>query len=107
VAALRAHHSHLGEASAGGRAKGKTPWEDEDDVDSSWWTKNPSRRHHTKMDFPRFEGGDPRGWILKAEKYLRHYQTPNDLKVDIAAMYLEGDALDLFTWVNSERILLY
>lgn len=22
-------------------------------------------------------------------------------------MYLEGDALDLFTWINAERIILY
>jgi len=58
------------------------------------------------MEFPRFEEGDPRGWILKVEKYFRNYQTPNDLKVDVAAMYLEGDALDLFAWINSERTLL-
>ncbi|KAH0661065.1 hypothetical protein KY290_027036 [Solanum tuberosum] len=59
------------------------------------------------MDFPRFEGGDPRGWILKVEKYFCYYQTPDEHKVDIAAMYLEGDALDLFSWINRERTLLY
>ncbi|KAH0660925.1 hypothetical protein KY289_029673 [Solanum tuberosum] len=31
----------------------------------------------------------------------------NEHKVDIAAMYLEGDALDLFSWINRERTLLY
>ncbi|KAL7116648.1 hypothetical protein ACP275_03G017300 [Erythranthe tilingii] len=59
------------------------------------------------MDFPKYDGGDPRGWILKAEKYFRYYQTPEELKVDVAAMYLEGDALDFFDWINRERILLY
>lgn len=48
------------------------------------------------MEFPKYEGGDPRGWILKAEKYFRYYHTPEELKLDIAAMYLEGDALNLF-----------
>ena len=32
---------------------------------------------------------------------------PEDLKVDVAAMYLEGDALDLFSWLNNERTLIY
>lgn len=59
------------------------------------------------MEFPKFKGGDPRGWILKAGKYFRYYRTPDELKVDIAAMYLEGDALDLFAWINNERTMLY
>ncbi|XP_012855103.1 PREDICTED: uncharacterized protein LOC105974534 [Erythranthe guttata] len=80
---------------------------EEEDADNSWWRRNPTHRPHTKMEFPRFDGGDPRGWILKAEKYFRYYQTPEEIKVDIAAMYLEGDALDLFSWLNNERTLVY
>ncbi|XP_038687486.1 uncharacterized protein LOC119986865 [Tripterygium wilfordii] len=93
----------------GPHEKGRTTWSEaeDDDMDNPWWFKSPSRRPHTKMEFPKYDGGDPRGWILKAEKYFRYYQTPEDLKVDIAAMYLEGDALDLFAWVNRERTLLY
>lgn len=60
-----------------------------------------------KMEFPKFEGGDPRGWILQAEKYFRYYQTSKELKVEVASMYLEGDALDFFEWINSEQTLLY
>lgn len=26
------------------------------------------------IEFPIVEGGDPRGWILKAEKYFYYYQ---------------------------------
>jgi len=107
VAALKAQNSNQGEASHGSRDKGKASWVDEEDAECPWWMRNPAKRHHTKMEFPKFEGGDPRGWILKAEKYFRYYQTPDELKVDIAAMYLEGDALDLFAWINSERTLLY
>ena len=65
------------------------------------------RRSHTKMEFPKYEGRDPRGWILKAEKYFQNYQTPNDCKGDVASMYLEGDALDLFAWINFERTIYY
>ncbi|KAF7815213.1 retrotransposon gag domain, Retroviral aspartyl protease [Senna tora] len=91
----------------GSHDKGKTHWLGDKQHESPWWLKDQSRRHHTKMEFPKFEGGDPREWVLKAEKYFRYYQTPDDLKVDIAVMYLEGDALDLFTWLNSEKTMLY
>ena len=52
---------------------------------------------YMKMDFTIFEGGDPRELILKEQKYLCYYQTPYEHKVNIATMYLEGDALDLFS----------
>ena len=109
VAALKAQssNSNFTDANHRNRNREKNTYEEDDDVDNPWWLKNPARRHHTKMEFPKFDGGDPRGWILKAEKYFRYYQTPDELKVDIAAMYLEGDALDLFAWINSERTLLY
>ncbi|KAF7812841.1 Ty3/gypsy retrotransposon protein [Senna tora] len=106
VATLNAQ-SHQGDNGRGSRDKDKAHQFDDEEQDVPWWIRNPSRRNHTKMEFPKFEGGDPRGWILKAEKYFRYYQTPEELKVDIAAMYLEGDALDLFAWMNGERIMLY
>ncbi|KAF7833229.1 retrotransposon gag domain, Retroviral aspartyl protease [Senna tora] len=31
----------------------------------------------------------------------------DDAKVDVTVMYLEGDAFDLFAWINSERTILY
>ena len=83
-------------------------WRDEpDEWENPWGGRGSFRPPYTKVEFPKFDGGDPRGWILKAEKYFRYYQTPEESKVDVAAMYLEGDALDLFAWVNSERTLLY
>ena len=45
--------------------KNKEPYGDDNDVDCPWSMKNPSSRPHTKMGFPKFEGEDPRGWILK------------------------------------------
>lgn len=113
VAALKAQasSSQLGEASKstldkekatkiclGPRPKGRShqPNDTEEEWENPWWTKNQPLMPYTKMDCPEFEGGDPRGWILKAEIYFHYYQTLDDLKVDILAMYLGGDARDLF-----------
>ncbi|KAC9449880.1 hypothetical protein E3N88_45828 [Mikania micrantha] len=74
-----------------------------DEADSGYFQNN--RRPFHKIDFPTFSGGDPRGWVLKAEKYFRFYNTSEDEKVDIAAMHLEDDALDLFSWLSSEQVI--
>ena len=75
------------------------------EMENLWWSKHPSKRPYSKVEFPKYEGGDPRGWILKAEKYFQYYQTPEDLKVDVAAMNREGDVLDTFSWVSSGRTI--
>ncbi|VFQ72079.1 unnamed protein product [Cuscuta campestris] len=79
-----------------------------DDSDQEYESsRRASRLPHAKLEFPKFTGGDPRGWVLKAEKYFRYYDVPEDDKVDVASMYLEGDALDLFSWMSTERTLFY
>jgi hypothetical protein len=77
-----------------------------DEGDSSWRGRT-GYRPYNKIDFPIFSGGDPRGWVLKAEKYFKFYQTPEDEKVDVASMYLEGDALDLFGWVSADQNIMF
>ncbi|GJV20061.1 hypothetical protein Tco_1369081 [Tanacetum coccineum] len=42
------------------------------DGESSWRGRQ-SYRPYNKIDFPNFSGGDPRGWLLKAEKYFSEY----------------------------------
>ncbi|VFQ60113.1 unnamed protein product [Cuscuta campestris] len=48
-----------------------------------------SRRHfwppYAKIEFPQFSGGDPRDWILNAEKYFWHYETLDEEKMDIVS----------------------
>ncbi|KAD6453241.1 hypothetical protein E3N88_07946 [Mikania micrantha] len=68
---------------------------------------NAARRPFHKIDFPSFSGGDPRGWILKAEKYFRFYNTLDEEKVDVAAIHLEGDALDFYSWISTEQDITY
>jgi hypothetical protein len=77
-----------------------------EDGGSSWKSQH-HYRPYNKIDFPVFSGGDPRGWVLKAEKYFKFYQTPEDEKVDVASMYLEGDALDLFGWVSADQHIMF
>nr|GEU80688.1 retrotransposon Gag domain, retroviral aspartyl protease [Tanacetum cinerariifolium] len=79
----------------------------EDDSESTDWYRNSTRRPFTKIEFPKFQGGDPRGWILKAKKYFRYHKTPDESKMEIASMYLEGDTLDLFAWISAEHNHLY
>lgn len=59
------------------------------------------RPHHSlflpfslpKMDFPRFDGKDPRGWFKKCEKFFQlNPMLDVRSKVLYVALYLEGDA---------------
>ncbi|RZR95086.1 hypothetical protein BHM03_00023893 [Ensete ventricosum] len=50
-----------------------------------------------KVDFPRCEG-DPIEWISHAERYFRFYRTADAAWVEIAAIHLEGDAIQWFNW---------
>ncbi|GKE47764.1 hypothetical protein Tco_1479022, partial [Tanacetum coccineum] len=76
-----------------------------EEVESSY--SNHNRRPFHKIKFPVFSGGDPRGWILKAKKYFLFYNTLDEEKVDVAAMHLEGDALDPYSWMSAEYDIIY
>ncbi|VFQ68798.1 unnamed protein product [Cuscuta campestris] len=101
VTALEANSSRRNS----GKGKQRNRADDSDEEYES--SRRASRLPHAKLEFPKFTGGDPRGWILKAEKYFRYYDVPEDDKVDVASMYLEGDALGLFSWMSTERTLFY
>ncbi|RWW32274.1 hypothetical protein GW17_00003069 [Ensete ventricosum] len=51
-----------------------------------------------KVDFPRWEEGDPIGWISRAERCFRSYRTANATRVEIAVIHLEGDVIQWFNW---------
>lgn len=47
----------------------------------------------SKIDFPRFEGKDPRGWVSKCEKKFQLNPTLDNRKnVAYAALHLDGEA---------------
>ncbi|KAL4589299.1 hypothetical protein LXL04_002205 [Taraxacum kok-saghyz] len=48
---------------------------------------------HRKVDMPAFNGTDPDGWILQAERYFAIYQLIDEEKLEAAILSLSGDAL--------------
>ncbi|RZS22301.1 hypothetical protein BHM03_00055058 [Ensete ventricosum] len=48
---------------------------------------------HMKVDFPRWEEGDPIRWIACTECYFQFYRTADATRVEITAIHLEGDAI--------------
>lgn len=55
--------------------------------------KNNSFYKPPKVDFPKFEGQDPRSWISKCDKYFQlNPSLDARAKVICATLYLEGDA---------------
>lgn len=60
---------------------------------------------HRKVDMPTFDGKDPDGWILQAERYFAIYQLLNEEKIEAAVLSLKGDALAWYRWSNKQRVL--
>lgn len=47
---------------------------------------------HRKIDMPLFDGVNPDGWIIQAERYFAIYQLLNGEKIEAAVLSLSGDA---------------
>ena len=43
-----------------------------------------------KIEFPTFDGTDPKGWIKKCTRYFGFYRIQDTQKVDLASLYLKG-----------------
>ncbi|KAK4421833.1 hypothetical protein Salat_2133900 [Sesamum alatum] len=56
------------------------------------------------IEFPRFNGDEPKGWIRKCHWYFEVvYTIPEDQKISLASIYLEGKAELWFQgWVNGK-----
>lgn len=56
------------------------------------------------MDFPRFEGKDPRGWVNKCEKFfLLNPYMDSKTKVIYATLHLEGEADIWYQTIQTEQ----
>ncbi|RZR83722.1 hypothetical protein BHM03_00010407 [Ensete ventricosum] len=51
-----------------------------------------------RVDFLRWEEGDPTGWLSHADRYFCYHWTPKASMVDVTAIHLERDAIQ---WYNS------
>jgi hypothetical protein len=46
-----------------------------------------------KLKFSSWDDGDPLGWLSRVEWFFKYHHTPDDLKMEIASINLEGDAI--------------
>ena len=51
---------------------------------------------YTRLDFPRFAGDNPKGWIYRCERFFDFNGTGEIHKVHIASIHLEDKALEWF-----------
>eukprot|EP00252_Welwitschia_mirabilis_P002413 TRINITY_DN1235_c2_g1_i1.p1 TRINITY_DN1235_c2_g1~~TRINITY_DN1235_c2_g1_i1.p1 ORF type:complete len:211 (+),score=26.64 TRINITY_DN1235_c2_g1_i1:150-782(+) len=54
----------------------------------------------THLEFPRFNGEDPDGWIYRGEQFFRFNLTPEPQKVPLASFHLEKEALQWYQWLE-------
>ena len=47
----------------------------------------------SRLDFPRFDGENPTGWIYKAEQFFHYQRTEPNEKVLLASFHLQDEAL--------------
>ena len=56
-----------------------------------------------KIEFPRFNGDDPSGWIHREEQYFNMHNTFDVTKVPLASFHLECEALQWFCWYINDH----
>jgi hypothetical protein len=49
-----------------------------------------------RLDFPKFSGEEPNGWIYHANQYFTYHQTNPHHRVLLASFHMEGKALTWF-----------
>ncbi|XP_071900910.1 uncharacterized protein [Coffea arabica] len=72
-----------------GPRKGETQWEGHGRSD---WKESSSYTRVPKMELPNFTGDNPREWIRKANKYFKINGVEENMKTEIAELYLRDRA---------------
>uniref|UniRef100_A0A2N9FZS8 Reverse transcriptase n=1 Tax=Fagus sylvatica TaxID=28930 RepID=A0A2N9FZS8_FAGSY len=52
----------------------------------------------SRLDFPRFNGEDPTGWIYKADQFFRYQGTAEAERILLASFHLQDEALQWYQW---------
>lgn len=61
-------------------------------------------KHH-KVDMSLFDGTNPNGWIVQAERYFAIYKLINEEQVEADILSLSRDALSWFRWSNKQKTI--
>lgn len=56
-----------------------------------------------KLNFSKFDGEDPNGWIYWAKQYFEYQNIVGEQKVQLAVFHLEGGALEWYRWLIKTR----
>ena len=59
-----------------------------------------------KLDLPIFDGNNPDGWILRAERFFHFYRLSAEDQLEAAVVALDGDALLWYQWEHRRHPLL-
>lgn len=55
-------------------------------------TATQGQSRQVKLEFPRFNGGDPEEWVNKAKQYFAYHEIPRDQRVSFASYHLTEEA---------------
>jgi hypothetical protein len=58
---------------------------------------------YLKLLFPRFNGGEPAGWLYQAEQYFEFQRVEDGDKVHLASFHLDGIALQWHRWLTKSK----
>ncbi|KAK1327086.1 hypothetical protein QJS10_CPA01g00010 [Acorus calamus] len=64
------------------------------------------QRKTLRIDFPRFDGIDPEGWLFQAEQYQELNGVTDAQMVPLASVHLQGDAIPWYHWLKQSIGLL-
>lgn len=56
-----------------------------------------------KLEIPVFDGKDPDGWIMRAERYFKLNHLNDEEQIEVAVISFEGDALRWFQWEHRRQ----
>ena len=57
----------------------------------------------TKVKLPPFSSADPRGWLTKAETYFQIHGIPDNYRIPLAHVSMEGVAVHWFSMVQEQN----
>ena len=58
-----------------------------------------------KLEIPVFDGTDPDGWILRAERYFNLNRLNDEEKVEVTVISFEGDAIRWYQWESRRKAI--
>lgn len=64
-----------------------------------------AHRNSVKLDIPRFDGRDPLGWIFKMNQLFQYQNTPEEERITVASLYLDGAALSWYQWMFTNGLI--